>query len=348
MADKYLVPVVFPGKSGFPALAAVLVAGVSVTLVSAADVADRAGTAEFQHLETLISARPAGLAGAYTSLSQGEDAIGYNPAGLSKLESIRSIAATLRYHTVEVTSGSFAYAFPGATGTRYAVSAAYVNYGRIDGLDENGEATGVSHSPKSFNPALTASRKLTDRVRVGATLKGITESLGSFEGARTGLGWGVDAGVLYQPAARNLGFGASLLNLGNKIAPQIEGGETGGLLPVSVKGGFFYYPLELPKGRVAMDVEVPWHDVPRVAGGLEYAYSNALVLRAGTRVTLPEVKYYALKASDQRPGDFDGGSALKATGGLTFQTEGVGLDYATQFWLGLGWVHAITLRYAVM
>lgn len=311
----------------------------------AQDVDGNAGTAEFGYLETLIYARPAGLAGAYTSMAQGEDAVGYNPAGLSKLETNRSVSATIRYHMVDVTSGNVTYVFPGSTGLKYAFSAAYINYGRIQELDENGMATLEEHVPASFNPSITASKKVSDRLRLGATFKGLSEYLGDFEGSKLGLGWGVDAGLLYQPAARNLGFGMSLLNLGNKIASHWEGGEVGGLLPVSLKGGMFFHPLDLPKGRIALDVELPWHDSPLVSGGIEYAYTQGLVLRTGTRLSLPEAKHYFLKATDQRPGTFGGGNALKLAGGFTFQTEGLGLDYAAQYWHGLSWVHALTLRY---
>jgi hypothetical protein len=315
---------------------------------SAADIPDRAGTAEFQFLENLVYARPAGLAGAYTSLAQGEDAVGYNPAGLSLLQPQRSVSGTFRYHYTDVSSGNVTYAFPGAAGIKYAVSAAYVNYGHIEELDEEGVASGADLLPASFNPALTASRAVSDRVRVGATLKGVTEYLGDFEGSQVGVGWGLDAGLLYDPGARNLGFGLSLLNLGTKLQSQLADGETGGLLPVSVKGGFYYHPLSMPRGRVAVDLELPWHDSPLLSGGFEYAITPALTARVGSRASFSELRHAFLLATDQRPGDFEGGNALKAAGGFTFQAEGIGVDYAAQYWHGLSWVHAVTLRYGVM
>lgn len=354
----YLVPVVFRVKSGlqrdpwkgFCAACAglILLSGALSRQAMAQDITDRAGTAEFQYVDILVFARPAGLAGAYTSLAQGEDAIGFNPAGLSRQESGRTVAGTFRYHFLDVASGNATYSFPGAGGVRYAFSAAYVNYGRMEQLDEDGKRAGDDLLPASFNPSLTASAKLSDRVRVGATVKALSEYLGDFHGSNLGLGWGVDAGLLYQPAARNLGFGLSLLNVGTQMASQVEGGETGGLLPMSLKGGFYYHPLDLPKGRVTVDVELPWHDAPLLLGGIEYAYSPGLILRAGTRANLPELQYYLAKATDQRPGYFEGGNALKAAGGLTFQADGVGVDYAAQYWLGLSWVHALTVRYAVL
>ncbi|MEO7424181.1 MAG: hypothetical protein ABI036_03275, partial [Fibrobacteria bacterium] len=220
------------------------------SLAASQEYSDRVGTAEFQYLETLIFSRPAGLAGAYTSLAQGIDAVGYNPAGVSKSEGSRVVSGTFRYHLLEVASGNASYGYPGAGGMDYAFSAAYINYGRIEALDEDGNAMGKKLLPVSFNPSLTGAKKLNENLRVGATLKGLSEYLGDYEGSQLALGWGVDAGLLYQPNARNLGFGLALLNLGRKEAAHTTGGRTGGLLPVSLKGGMYYSPFDLPKAKV--------------------------------------------------------------------------------------------------
>ncbi len=317
-------------------------------LASAQEYSDRVGTAEFQYLETLVFSRPAGLAGAYTSLAQGLDAVGYNPAGVSKSEGARTVAGTFRYHFLDIASGNASYAYPGAGGMNYAFSAAYINYGHIEELDENGNASGKKLLPVSFNPSFTGARKLNDNVRLGLTLKGLSEYLGDFEGSQLALGWGVDAGMLYQPSTRNVGFGLALLNLGRKEAAHYTGGSTGGLLPVSLKGGMFYSPFDLPKAKVVADLELPWHDVPRLSGGLEYAYLPSLTLRAGSRVDWVETRYYFLKATDQRPGELQGGNALKLASGFTFQSDGIAVDYAVQYWNGLSWVHALTVKYALL
>lgn len=314
----------------------------------AQDYSDKAGTAEFQYLETLLFARPAGLAGAYTSLAQGLDAVGYNPAGLSKTENLRSVAATFRYHMLEVASGNATYAYPGAGGMSYAFSAAYINYGRIEELNEDGNATGGKLLPASFNPSFTASRKASERVRLGATLRGLSEYLGDFEGSEVALGWGVDLGMQYQPRVRNLGFGLALLSLGRKETAHYTGGSTGGPLPAALKGGLFYFPVDLRNVKVAMDAELPWHDAPRLSGGLEYAYSPNLTLRAGSRIHWTELRHYFLKITDERPGELQGGNALKAAGGFTFMAQDIGVDYAVQYWYGLSWVHALTLKYSVL
>jgi hypothetical protein len=351
----YLVPVILARKSSISRLLPWLSArlgGIFIAtvcgLAPAQEYSGQAGTAEFQYLETLVFSRPAGLAGAYTSLAQGIDAVGYNPAGVSRADNHRVVAGTFRYHLLDVASGNASYAYPGARGMNYAFSAAYINYGKIEALDEEGNTSGKKLLPVSFNPSFTGAKRLNEKVSLGLTLKGLSEYLGDFEGSQLAWGWGVDAGLLYQPSARNIGFGLALLNLGRKEGEHYTGGRTGGPLPASLKGGFYYSPFDLPKAKVVADAEIPWYDAPRLAGGIEYAYNPSLTLRAGSRIDWVETRYYFLKATDQRPGELQGGNALKLASGFTFQADDVVLDYAVQYWYGLSWVHALTVKYALL
>jgi hypothetical protein len=310
---------------------------------------DDAGTAEFQYLDILVFARPAGLAGAYTAAAQGVDAVGYNPAGVAKAEPGRTVSGTFRYHFLDIASGNASYAYPGETGAwNYAFSAAFINYGRIDEVDENGDATGKRLMPASFNPSFTAARPLNERTRVGATLKGFSEYLGDFEGSQLAVGWGIDLGMQYQPGAKNLGFGLALVNLGRKEQPHFTGGKTGGLLPAALKGGVFYSLPDLPKAKVVADAELPWHDAPRVSGGLEYAYAPGFILRAGGRLDVNDLAHYYDEISSGNGSGWQGGTAIKVAGGFTFAADGYAVDYAAQYWQGLSWVHALTLRYSVL
>ena len=342
----YLVPVFSAGKSAFARAGAAFIWTVAVA--AGQDFSDRSGTAEFQYLDNLVFARPAGLAGAYTAMAQGIDAVGYNPAGVAKAGPGRSIAGTLRYHMLDIASGNATYAYPGATGMSYAFSAAYINYGRIDELDEEGNASGRKILPSSFNPSLTAARKVGENLRFGASLRGLSEYLGDFNGSSVAFGWAIDAGMQYQPNVRNLGFGIAVVNAGRKESPHYVGGDKGGMLPLALKGGMFYFPLDLPKAKVALDLEVPFHESPRVAGGAEYALMPSFTIRAGGKVDWAEADYLAKTITDERPERLRGGIALKGAGGFTFAADDLAVDYAVQYWHGLSWVHALTLKHSVL
>jgi hypothetical protein len=307
------------------------------------------GTSEFQYIETLIFARPAGMAGAFTAGAQGVDAVGFNPAGAAKADPGRTLSGTFRYHFLDVASGNASYAYPGAdTSWSYVFSAAFINYGRIPEVDEEGNDV-VSASkmmPASFNPSFTGARRVSDRLRLGASLRGFSEYLGDFYGSQLAWGWGVDAGLQYQPPAKNLGFGVALLNLGRKERAQLEGGKTGGMLPTTLKGGVFYSAPELPKARVHLDGELPLRQAARLSGGLEYAYAPSLTLRVGSRIDWSEATHFYEALTDAETGTWQGGNALKLTAGFTFAAEAYSVDYAVQYWQGLSWVHALTLKYA--
>lgn len=315
----------------------------------AQDVPQRTGAAEFQYIETLVFARPAGLAGANTAAAQGIDAVGYNPAGIAAGAPGRSVAGTFRYQFMDIASGNASYAYPGRDGVwSYVFSAAFINYGHIEAVDENGDPMGGKLLPASFNPSFSAARRLSEHVLAGATLRGFSEYLGDFEESQLGWGWGVDAGMQYQPSAKNAGFGLALLNLGRKERSQLVGGKSGGLLPVSLKAGFFYSSPEMPKARLVADAEAPWAGTPRLAGGLEYAYAPAFILRLGSRIDWNEAVHYYHVLSDEASGNWQGGNAVKLTAGFTFASDGYAVDYAAQYWQDLSWVHALTLRYSLL
>ena len=337
-------PLLLSARSGFArSIGCLLLAGAGGAFAQGQD---WVGTAEFQYIETLVFARPAGLAGAYTAAAQGIDAVGYNPAGIAKDEPGRVFSGTFRYHMLSVASGNASYAFPGEDSAwSYVFSAAFINYGHIQELDEDGNATGAQMMPSSFNPSFTAARRVSDNLRLGGTLRGFSEYLGDFNESQLAWGWGVDIGMQYQPSVKNLGFGIAVLNLGRKERSQIIGGSTGGLLPVSVKAGLFYLAPDLPKARFLADGEMPLHGVPRLSGALEYAYSPAFTLRVGSRIDWNEATHYYNALTDAETGTWQGGDALKLTTGFTFASDGYSVDYAAQYWQGLSWVHALTLRY---
>lgn len=334
--------------AAFHILCAFLVSFPGTTLLHAQIFgSDFAGTEEFAGLQIISAARPAGLAGAYGALAEGTNSIGINPAGLAR-ESGQQFSGSVRLHPDMANAGQVAYSRPFETfgkGGRLALSASYLDYGTISGRDENNRPLG-DIKPFSFYPALTYAKAQTERFRWGASLKGMLENPGEFDGAHKALGAGVDAGLQYR-VARNLGLGTSVVNAGFKLRRHSEGETAGsGLLPGMFRAGAFFHPQGMEKMSVDVDAEVPFHEPAALDVGCEYRVIPEWDLRAGTRWDYNDV-HNLLGTLGATQGVEEGGSALKASAGTTLRAGRANADYAVQWWQDLGFVHAITLSWRI-
>jgi hypothetical protein len=300
------------------------------------------GTEEFPGLQINSEARPAGMAGAYAALAEGTSSIGINPAGLAHLTG-SSYSGTVRYAPDAADGGDVAYARPLSDGSELAISAAYLNYGSIQSLDENGQPLG-SLNPFDFYPAVTYARAQGDHVQWGVSLKGAQEYQGNFAGSQNAFGVGADAGVQYHPA-RNLGVGASVVNLGFKLRGHSSDEATGSdLLPADFRVGGVIRPQGLEDMSIELDAEAPLYEPMALSLGYEYRVLPEWDLRAGTRWDSNDIRNLLgwLGATQNVE---TGGSALKASVGTTLQVGRADVDYALQWWNDLGFVSQLTLTW---
>ncbi len=304
------------------------------------------GTEAFPGLSIDASARSAGLAGAACALPEGTESLGDNPAGLVEDRGHAVYRGSVRAQPDGADAGAVAYAQPWGDRAQIAVGAGYLDYGSIQSLDELGNPTGATLRPMSFYPAATYAQRDGEHWRWGATFKMATEYLGDFEGSQAALGMGADVGVQYQPAARNLGFGASLVNVGKKIRGHFAGDADRGGFPTVANAGLFYHPIGQDKVTLTAQAELPFYDAPAAALGCEYRYSPQWTLRAGTRWDVNDVRNILVET-----GSVGGapryGSAMKAAAGTSLQVGAIGVDYALQWWVDLGFVHTLALSWAL-
>jgi hypothetical protein len=215
-------------------------------------------------------------------------------------------------------------------------------------LDNDGEETGKEFSPSNHTLAVTAARDFTGKLKAGTTLKIPSEYLGGFEGSQWAIGWAIDMGVQYQPDTKQFLFGASILNLGRKEVAHTRDGQTGGMIPLEIRGGMVFHSLSMPKSRIVVDVCVPYHNYPYLAGGIEHQIKNSLTLRAGTRFNLPEAQTaFRNFILSQDTDENTARNALKLAGGFSFFMDFLTLDYAAQYWHLLGIVHYVTFKWKV-
>ncbi len=341
----YLVPV--PRQ---PSLSHVFLHGAFVASLTAAPAYSQwlgtPGTESFSGLGLSTAARSAGLAGAACALPDGAASIGVNPAGILGDEGRYRYSGSLRAHPAGADAGAVAYSRPAGDGAQFAVSAAYFDYGSEQEFDEQGNATGALLRPESFYPALTFAHSVGERWRLGASLKLAQEYLGDFQGSQFALGFGADLGVQYQPPARNLGFGIAVTNVGRKVTEHFTGDRNRGYFPGVARAGLFYHPRGMDKTVAVVDAELPFYEAPRASLGFEYRYSQHWGLRLGTRWDANDVNnvlndIQAIHTHKRL------GSALKAAIGTSLHLGGIDVDYAAQWWNGLGFVHAVTLAWTL-
>lgn len=314
---------------------------------------DNAGTREFAFVEVMTAARTMGLAENQVAVAEGTDAVGMNPAGLTRFEGQSAVAATLRVLALGETGGQVAYLFGPATG-RFALSAAFLNAGDIAMKDENGADMGTTQ-PTAFSPSLSYARIVNDNWRLGVSLKGYQEYLGDFEGAQSALGWGIDAGALFSPGAKNLGFGFAVVNAGRKFISHTSegaaaGGEAaelaagGGYTPVTLKAGLFYIPPALRKWRFLAEVQADDAENPKFGAAAEWTPVAYLTARAGVRGNWQEMRYAWQAYGEGKDVSLYGEEARRLGAGFTFGTMGMSLDYGVQWWQDLGFVHGLTVK----
>jgi hypothetical protein len=339
----YLMPVFYQdsGKAAFP-LTTLLPVVLALCMPAWPQFGDEAGTTGMNAIAVVPAARPAGLAGAYSALADGASGIGINPAGLAR-ETGQNFSGSVRPDMVRV--GAVAYTRPMAGG-RLAVSASYVDYDEVIATDENQSVTGTLH-PYSLYPAVSYARAQGERWRWGATVKMAHETLGDFEGSSPALGAGLDAGFQYQPSVRNLGFGASVTNVGRQFTGHYEGEDASRPLPGALRGGLFYHPRGRRQLALVADVELPFHGAPVLAVGGEYRVIAEWQLRAGTRWDTDDARNLYGWFNPSEEVRARGGEAVKMAAGTTVKVGPVGVDYAAQWWRELGLVHSLSVAWSI-
>jgi hypothetical protein len=158
------------------------------------------GTAGAQELRIPMGARNIAMAGAGIAGVTGVDAVYWNPAGLSSLQSTQASLSRLNYLLdVDVNTGAVATQL-GSMGVM-AFSIKVLSVGDIPvTTEQNPEGTGEFFAPSMAVVGLTYARQLTDRVSFGATGMFINEDIHRVRAS----GVAFDFGFLYDPQWQGL------------------------------------------------------------------------------------------------------------------------------------------------
>jgi len=284
--------------------------GMAVLLVGAG----HTGTSVLPFLKAGQGPRAAAMGEAFTSIAGDASSLYWNPAGLGRLSGWLVAASHHQWFTGitdEVLHGAVR-AGPGVLG----FGVAYSGEGGIESWTEEnqpGDTFGV------WDGMLTCGygTKLSGRHLLGGAVKLVTEDLH----VEQGWGAGLDVGFQTRLLPR-LSVGAAVRHLG---AAWFGVGMEG--LPTELAAGASYVTAGIV---AALDVVVPFDNVPNVRLGLEYMPVKELALRAGYRTG---------------PQDLRALGALSGfCAGAGFNAGRLGVDYAFAPYGELGAVHRIGLR----
>ncbi len=191
--------------------------------------AQRGGDAVYEFLNLTNSARVAALGGNQVGMSDNDlNFVFHNPAALTDTV---SNYLTFNYvpYFADINYGYAAYARSFDNVGNFSAGIHYINYGEFDRADEYGTLNGT-FSAAEYAILLTYSRKLSNRLNAGITMKPI---ISNFENYNS-FGLAFDIGFMYTSANHLFNMGITLKNFGSQLTTYNETTEP---LPTDVQIG---------------------------------------------------------------------------------------------------------------
>lgn len=301
---------------------------------------ENAGSAEFVFLRNFQAARVAGLAGAGTALEAGNQSLGFNPAGLARLDAPR-VEVSARRHFQSYQSGILSASHPLLTGN-IAGQLAYLDEGDpIQELDENNTTTGRSLRPSAWMATTSFAEPLGNRLAWGATVRWVHEFLDIDASAANGIA--MDLGLLMQPGSRRFTYGFSLTNLGTKLTSHTKSESEFGDMPLAANVAVRAQLTADRSTTLLLDLQKPVDNYAQARLGLEQRIFQSLSIRGGLRTDQREILDFVDETLlGETVGEHPASMALRAALGATFNMSGWTIDYAWQTWGPLGSVHFLT------
>lgn len=283
-----------------------------------------AGTAGFDFLRILPTAREAAMAGAATGDAQSPMAFWYSPAHALVGETPRAHLGYVNY-VAGIHLGSAAYSQQLSPDKGVGIGVVYLNSGsmkRTDPLGNELGTFGVSFADVNLSGAL----RLTDLVSVGVGLQGLYGSIDTFFGIGLAANIGARARIPFEDF-QGLYAGIAARNLGHQVKAFQSGRDR---MPMEFSLGLAYLPS--PSLSLMADVLRPLDNRLVFRAGVEGWIGELLVLRGG----------YSTLGSDLQSG---GGADIIAglSTGLGIRFKQYQLDYCFIPMVELGMAHRLSL-----
>ena len=253
--------------------------------------------------ELLINpwARSSGWGSANVASVSGIEATFMNVAGLSATENLELVFSNTSWFA-DIKINAFGVAKALDSDAVLALTFMSMNFGAIEvTTTEQPHGTGGTYSPSYMNAGFSYTKKFTDNISCGATVRMISQSIPDLNAS----GISLDAGVQYVAGAeRQIKFGISLKNIGPKLKFDGDGNDIKNTnsaahgqdyqMTYELRSDAFELPSLLSIGG-AYDFHLDADHRMTLAGnfisnsftknqfitGLEYAYKENFMLRTG-------------------------------------------------------------------
>jgi hypothetical protein len=321
---------------------------------------DRQGEAGAYELLMIPYARMAGLHAMTTANVSGVEAIRLNPAGLSRINQTELSFSSGNYLSgTGISMSSFGVARKIGKGGAFGISLMALDFGDIPvTTTDQPEGVGTTFSPSFFNLGFSYAHTFENKVTVGITLRGVSESTADINA----FAFAIDAGVQYVTGEDdNFKFGISLRNVGGKMKfsgealntlSNVEAGHeitlsqrpAGYELPSMLNIGASYDVLFGTTGRLTVLGNFTSNSFSRdqIGGGMEFSLKEIFMVRAG-------YKYEFVGNQTEGQSPLYSGLSAGATVALPLSKENkntrVSIDYAYRQTKIFNGTHNIGVRF---
>ena len=324
---------------------------------------DRQGEAGAYELLMNPWAPSAGLHTINTASISGVEAMRLNVAGLVRVDRMEVMLGHANYmQGVDIRMNALGLSRKIGDNGAFGLSIMAIDFGDIRvTTDDQPEGTGATYSPNFFNIGVSYSHIFENKVSVGITVRGVSQSLTDI----AAFGLAIDAGIQYVTGPNdNFKIGISLRNVGS---PMRFGGE--GLatqrpspnqsayeltynsraaefsMPSMLNLGVAYDLFPFEKHRISLMGNFTSHSFSRdqLGAGFEYALAEQFKVRAAYKYDLGSEQDAAQPLY----------SGLSAGGSIEFplsreeKNTRVGLDYAYRATRIYNGTHNISLRFSL-
>ncbi|MCB0637032.1 MAG: PorV/PorQ family protein [Lewinella sp.] len=269
---------------------------------------DRQGEAGAAQLLLNPWARSAGLHTMTTSMVTGAEALRINPAGMVRVNRTEvNLGSAVYLQGADIRLNALGLVQKVGENSAFGLSLMAVDFGDIlvttnDQPDPNPDDP--TFNLNFFNIGLSYAHIFENKVSVGVTLRGVSESTSNV----SAFGFAIDAGVQYVTGDQdNFKFGIALRNVGSRMAYSGQGLSVAGPasdgdpynltysqraagfeLPslLNIGGSYDFHIGETHRLTVVGNFVANSFSRDEIGGGLEYSLNEAFMVRGGYRTDL--------------------------------------------------------------